>query len=309
MRIITLTLNPAFDKHCYVKSFNPFHENVASVISLEAGGKGVNVSRALTANDVKNVAITVLGSENKSEFEKQLQKDGVNYKTIVAEGRIRENLTLHSGDGQAETRISFNGFTLTDDVFDKVTDELGDASDDTIVTFTGSIPNGISTLKAKKFLLNLKNKGVKTVVDCRSFNIDDLIELKPWLIKPNKDEAENYAKKPVKTVNDAIDVANNWRLCGIENVIISLGKTGAILACEDGNYAAETKKIDAVSTIGAGDSMIAGFIAAFINGEPPTQRLQKAVAFGTAACMQEGTKPPLKLDVCNIIDEIKITKF
>ena len=86
MKIITLTLNPAFDMHCYVEQFRPFHENVADVTSFEAGGKGVNISRALACNGIGNLAVVVVGDENSGEFVKMLQKllNGLNKMKLIS---------------------------------------------------------------------------------------------------------------------------------------------------------------------------------------------------------------------------------
>ena len=117
MKIITLTLNPAFDIHCYVPAFAPYHENLAKITDNEAGGKGVNISRALTVNGVDNLAIVVVGDENGDSFLKRLTADKMNYLAITVEGRIRENITLHT-DNADETRISFEGFKTDESLLD-----------------------------------------------------------------------------------------------------------------------------------------------------------------------------------------------
>ena len=109
MNIITITLNPAFDIHCHTEQFAPYHENLAKITARDAGGKGVNISRALAANSVPNTALVVLGEENAEDFRRSLSKSGVQTKEICVKGRIRENITLHT-DHAPETRISFQGF-------------------------------------------------------------------------------------------------------------------------------------------------------------------------------------------------------
>ena len=109
MKIITLTLNPAFDIHCYTENFKPYHENLAKITDRDASGKGVNISRALKATGVDSLAFLVLGDENADSFERGLKADGLNYRAVTVSGRIRENITLHT-EGADETRISFAGF-------------------------------------------------------------------------------------------------------------------------------------------------------------------------------------------------------
>lgn len=309
MKIITLTLNPAFDMHCYVEQFRPFHENVADITSFEAGGKGVNITRALVCNGIENLAVVVVGDENSAEFVKMLQKDGIQSVIVETSGRIRENITLHSGCGLDETRISFHGFTCDSGILEKIADKVGEVDADTIITFTGSIPKGISVEDVKKFLSVFKEKGAKIVVDSRSFTFKDLAEFKPWFVKPNKDEAEQYLDCEIQSQTDGVQAAKKFYDLGIENVLLSLGKDGAVLVSKDGMLIAKTPAIEAVSTIGAGDSMIAGFVGAYSQDLPKTECLKIAVAYGTAACMQTGTRPPKREDIEKLKKQIMIEEY
>ena len=124
MKIITLTLNPAFDIHCYAKNFKEYTENFVEVLSKDAGGKGINISRALTYNGIDNAAYMVVGCENKKEFIKSIKEDNINYKEIEVSGKIRENITIHS-DNVPETRISFSGFCINESHILKLRTMLG----------------------------------------------------------------------------------------------------------------------------------------------------------------------------------------
>lgn len=305
MKIITLTLNPAFDMHCFVSAFRPCHENIAEIQSLEAGGKGVNISRALTKNGVENLAAIIVGSENCGAFERQLQADNLTYKLIKIPGRIRENITLHSGDGVDETRISFHGFMCDKSVLGRVAESVGKVEQDTVITLTGSIPNGVYVKDVKEFLENFRSCGAKIAIDSRSFAMADLANFRPWLIKPNEDEASAYLKMRINTPQDGVAAAKKLQATGIKNVLLSLGVKGAVLANENGIFFASAPKIDVMSTIGAGDSMIAGFLSAYTAGKNDEECLRRAVAFGSAACLRAGTQPPLPEDAAKL--EAKIT--
>lgn len=291
MKIITLTLNPAIDMHCYAENFEPFHENLAHITSSDAGGKGVNISRALTVNGVDNLALVVLGSENGKSFADSLKADGMDVAELYVDGRIRENITLHTNNNP-ETRISFAGFVATDALIDKVEALLSDVDSDTVITLTGSNPKGITIERVMQMVKNFQAKGAKVVIDSRSFSKDNLLACTPWLIKPNEEEIGMYTDIVVTDFASAARAAEQIRAQGIENVIISSSK-GAVLACADGTYVANAAKIDVVSTIGAGDSSIAGFLAAGKEGKSYAEMLKNAVAYGSAACTTEGTKPPL----------------
>lgn len=304
MKIITLTLNPAFDLHCYSKNFKPYHESIAEILSRDAGGKGINISRALTANGYNNLALVLIGRENGEEFKRGLSDDGLEYITVETDGRIRENLTLHE-TSNPETRISFEGFTSCDAILSKIEKELDEDLSDTILTFTGSVPRGITNEGVKNLLKSLKNRGAKLVIDSRSLTLSDIYEIKPWLIKPNKDETESYTGIKVDGASVAKNIASDIHSKGVENVILSLGEEGAVLACAEGVFYKRSPNIEVKSTIGAGDSMIAGFLSAVISGLQKEECLARAVAFGSAACAEEGTRPPKKEKVKEIYEMMK----
>ena len=262
MNIITLTLNPAIDVHCYTEYFQPYHENLATVTSRDIGGKGINISRALTANKIENTALIVLGQEDKNAFCRAMDAEGLSYREIILPGKVRENITLHTS-GAKETRISFAGFSADDSLIDRVESELMlllDHGD--ILTLTGRNPEGISMPRMKAMLAALQSWGVRIVLDSRSFNLSDLLEIRPWLIKPNEEEIASYASIEVCDFPTAKHAAEQLHAQGIENVMISLGARGALLYCPQGCFAAQAPAIEAISTIGAGDSSIAGFCAA-----------------------------------------------
>ena len=158
----------------------------------------------------------------------------------------------------------------------------------------------------KAFLKKLKSKGARIVVDSRSFTLDDLKEVKPWLIKPNSEEIAVYSGKKVISFSDCLDFAKKLVLDGIENVMISLGEKGALLVTEDECMTAVPPKINALSTIGAGDSTIAGFIAAYADGFDAAECLKVAISYGTAACLERGTTPPTKENAEKIYKNTKI---
>ena len=305
--IYTITLNPAFDVHATADRFEAFHENLARVESRQAGGKGINISRALVQNGVSNAAIVVLGDQNAAEFKQELEQAGVTYLALERPGRIRENLTLHCPD-MPETRISFTGFRVEDSVLDEV-EQLLQLDKQTVVTFTGRIGDGMSVEAAKAFLLRLKQQGVKVVLDSRSFGNDDILQTQPWLIKPNQEEISQYLGRPVETMEDAVAAAKEFAAGGIENVMVSMGGQGAVLVSGGSVYLATPPRIEPVSTIGAGDSTVAGFVAATMAGADVAQTLRTAVAYGTAACLTEGSLPPEKAAVERISEQIDIREI
>lgn len=308
MKTVTLTLNPAFDIHCRADGFKPYLENFADIVSTDAGGKGVNISRALKSLGAESTALILLGEENSEPFVRQLKEDGICCRTVSVKGRIRENLTLRS-DGSKETRISFSGFTADENILKELEDMLGEELFDTVVTFTGRSAPGISAEALRGFLLRLKAKGARLVIDSRSVGISELTDIMPWLIKPNAEEIGMYTDVKVTDAKSALEAAKRLYGSGIENVMISLGGEGAVLCCADGEYYCRAPKIKPLSTVGAGDSSVAGFIAAEQLGLSGEERLRYAVCCGSAACLTEGTRPPKKEDIKRLLKEVRPQKY
>lgn len=299
--ITTLTLNPAFDIHVKVKEFCTGCETHAESVSRDVGGKGINISRALCENNITNSAVVVIGSENGADFLHGLDEAGLTYEAIQCKGRIRENITIHTDNGE-ETRLSFKGFKCDASLLSQVESLI---VKDGFVTFTGSIPEGIEPDEAEAFLVRLRECGAKLVIDSKSMTPAMLRRIKPWLIKPNAEEIETYYEKKLQE-EDLYKIAYELNRAGIENVLLSLGGDGAILATEGKLYRAYVPKVNVLSTIGAGDSSIAGFIACC---GAPEKRLRSAVSYGSAACLREGTKPPLPEDIKRISDNVKIKEI
>lgn len=298
MKIYTLTLSPAYDIHAQAKKITVCHENLATVRSREAGGKGVNISRALHNYDVANTAVVVLGKENSGDFKQSLQETGLDCIIFEQEGRIRGNLTIHC-DSDPETRISFTGFSVDETVLVQVRQAMT-VDNNTVVTFTGRVPDGISMETAKAFLRELRESGAKIVLDSRSFGREDIYDVQPWLIKPNQEEISMFFDCEIVSFEDALEKARDFVGHGVENAMISLGEQGALLVTQNEVYVAKPPVVDALSTIGAGDSSIAGFVAAAMQGKSKPECLKTAVSFGTAACLTAGSLPPRKEDIDRI---------
>ncbi len=312
MNIITITLNPAFDLHFQIDDFKIGEENRVSAASISAGGKSVNISRALGANGVSSLAAVVMGQENAADFEAKLREEGIDYLSFPVPGRIRENITVHAG---SETRISLDTFALSPAVLDTIYMQLHDRiGKDTIITLSGSLPRGVGSEEAIRFCLKLKELTRYLIVDSASLTGQDLVRIRPWLIKPNAGELSAMMGKENPSERE-IAVYAEWLVeQGISQVLVTLGGEGAIYV--GGNprtgkrmvYRVKSAKVTPLSTVGAGDSTIAGYLAAFLSGMDLGEMLKTASAYGSAACLREGTAPPLPHDitVCRGQTEIEI---
>ena len=176
----------------------------------------------------------------------------------------------------------------------------------TVVTFTGRVPSGIDMTQVKAFLKELQQSGARIVLDSRSFGLQDILEVRPWLIKPNQEEISMLCGCQIDTMEQALEKAQIFAAAGIENVMVSLGGDGALLIYEGQVFRAVPPEISPISTIGAGDSAIAGFVAAAQQGGDPTMCLKWATAYGTAACLTEGSQPPRQENICQILEKVQI---
>ena len=303
MKIVTLTLAPAIDIHCFVPSLAVGKENFASNAERYAGGKGLNISRALTAFGVENIAILALGEDSHADFFSLLSGEQLQYSFFPLSGRVRENITIHTESG-CETRLSFAGAVMDTSVWLQIEKALLCYDENTIVTFTGSMPQGASMSNIKSLIMHLREKGTKVVIDSRSFSKEDLIECRPWLIKPNESEMLSYCQKDCLSLEDAKEEGEKLCQAGIENVMISMGAQGAILCNAGGVFYSRAPEIKPISTIGAGDSMVAGFIVGEMQKLNDDKILAMAVSFGSAACLTEGTTPPEKEQILQLLETL-----
>ena len=309
--IKTLTLNPAFDLHYYMESFEAKKENYVQSILSDAGGKGINISRALTVNGVSNTAYVILGDENGAAFEAQLKRDGLTYVPLYTNGRIRENVTLHPANDR-ETRISMDTFRVDAEVLDTLEKTLESrCAEGELTAFAGRLPRGIEKERAISFLQRRIQAGDKLVVDSNSLAPDDLQRIRPWFIKPNEQEIAAFLGRSVSDTRDAADAAYELVGRGVaEEVMISLGGDGAAWSDGEKKVILRVPKLEhPLSTIGAGDSTLAGLLAATAKGEDRIKSLCYAVAYGTAACMTAGTLPPRPEDVQTVLAQAEVVEI
>lgn len=306
-KIVTITLNPAFDLHYYMDKFNAEKENYVTRAVCDAGGKGINLSRALNENKVENTAYVILGDENGAQFEEAIAADRINYVPLYTEGRIRENITIHPKDGR-ETRISLDSFSISSDTLARFEELLLPTLDaDTIVAFTGRNPKGVEKAEVISFLKRIKATGAKLAVDSNSFTPDELVSICPWFIKPNEQEIAAFLGREISGVEEAAQSALELVKRGVsEEVMVSMGKHGSVWSDGKVTYKLSVPKISALSTIGAGDSTVAGYLAAHTRGMSKKDSLRLACAFGTAACMTEGSRPPRQTDVDEIYKDVAV---
>lgn len=306
-KIITITLNPAFDLHYGMDKFEAKKENYVTSLLCDAGGKGINISRALLVNGIDSCAYVILGRDNGERFERLLKADNMNCVALYADGSVRENITIHP-ENDKETRISLDNFSISQKELDSLCEMLLKAIDaDTLISFSGRIPRGVEKSAVIDFLKKLEGAGAKIAVDSNSFGFEDLGLIRPWFIKPNEQEISTLLGRPVSSREDAVKVAKELVDMGVaEEVMISLGALGSVFAAKNAAYTVSVPEIRPLSTIGAGDSTVAGYMAGAAEGRSIPECLRLAAAFGSAACLTEGTRPPKPEDIASLYEKVTV---
>lgn len=305
MRIYTLTLSPAFDIHCTADAVRVGCENLAVKTDRCAGGKGINISRALSSLGYSSTAIIALGEESADEFLSMIEDEHINIRKIIHSGEIRENITIHTSNG-GETRISFRSESVGTDIISRLEVELTDLALGDVLTVTGRVPDGVDFSELMKILTELRERGVRLVIDSRSFTLEDILALRPFLIKPNEEELSTYLDAEDGDIEQICTAAASLTARGVENVLVTLGARGAILASADSLLRATVPTLTPISTIGAGDSTIGGFLVATLRECDLEDCLRYATAFGTAACLTRGTDAPSRENIEKIKEQISI---
>ena len=229
---------------------------------------------------------------------------GMDMLVTLTEGSVRENINIQHKD--RETVIATPGVPVGKAALADMEGKLLPLVDnDTVIAFCGSISDGSDKDGILSLLYKCKSLGASLVFDTKSLSLEQILPLKPYLIKPNEAEAEMLTGMTVSSLDDAIRAAAALRDMGCENVMLTLGGSGAVLAAYDGVYTVSSPRVEVVSTVGAGDSSIAGFLAAKREGLDSPAVLERAVAYGSAACMSLGSLPPRKENVENLIKQLK----
>lgn len=305
MNIITLTLNPAIDVHLRADALTPSGYNTAHFVRRDSGGKGINVSRALLAFGAESLCYAVLGEDNAKEFAEPVVRAGIDIVYSTVRGRVRENINLQHSE--SETVIAMQGPALDRSAIDRVERDLSaHVSSDTVLVFSGSLSEGTDKDAVLSLLYKMKSLGARLVIDTRSLSTEEIISLRPYLIKPNEAEALALTGMSADSKERAAEIAIALRNMGCENVLLTLGEDGAALASGDGVFVADAPDITPVSTVGAGDSTIAGFLSSGTRG---ADALALAVAFGSAACLSEGTAPPDPCQIKRLLTEITVKRY
>lgn len=278
--IYTITFNPALDYVIKVQDFNVGKINKSQKEYIYPGGKGINVSIVLKMLGQETTAMGFISGFVGKEIEKQVQKYGVQTDFIEIENdNSRINVKI-LGESE-ETAINAKGPYIELKYIELLYKKLEILEEKDILVLSGSVPNGVPDDIYEEICKKVKDENIKVVVDSTGELLVNTLKYRPYLIKPNQQELEEIFGIKITSQDEALKYAKQLQIKGAKNVIVSMGSDGAVLLDENG-YSYKMKALNtenAVNTVGAGDSMVAGFLA----GHEMFNNYEKALEIGVAA--------------------------
>lgn len=284
--IYTITFNPALD---YIVSVDDFQLGMTNRTAQELmlpGGKGINVSMVLKNLGYESTALGFTAGFTGEEIRRRVAETGCRAEFIdIPEGMSRINVKLKSVDG---TEINGMGPDIDRDSLEKLLSRLDRLENGDVLVLAGSIPHSLPGSIYKDIMIRLEKKKIMIVVDATGELLVQVLEHKPFLIKPNNHEMGEIFGVKLKTKQEVIPYAKKMQEMGAVNVLVSLAGEGAVLAAADGKvYESEVPKGKLVNAVGAGDSMVAGFLAGYLEHRDYGQAFRMGVATGSASAFSD----------------------
>ena len=285
--IYTVTFNPSLDYIVSVDKFVTGKVNRTGDEKIFAGGKGVNVSIVLKNLGYENTALGYTAGFTGNEIERILQEKGIStgFKTVTT-GISRINVKLKSDE---ETEINGQGPAITTEDVGALYDRLDtDLKEGDILVLAGSIPDVMSQETYSNIMKRLENKNINIIVDATKDLLVNVLKYHPFLIKPNNHELGEIVGAEINTREEACMYAKKLQEMGARNVLVSMAGEGAVLVTETGEeYQSEPPKGKVVNSVGAGDSMVAGFIAGYLKNHSYEDAFKMGLCTGSASAFSQ----------------------
>ncbi|MDU5261432.1 MAG: 1-phosphofructokinase [Clostridium celatum] len=285
--IYTITFNPALDYIVKMDEFNLGHVNRSNNEFVYAGGKGINVSIVLNNLEVKSKALGFIAGFTGDEIERRVREFGCDTDFIkLKEGMSRINVKIKA---DVESEINGGGPEISAEALEELYGKLDTLKSGDILVLAGSIPKTMPTDVYERIMERLKEKGVKFIVDTTGESLLKVLKYNPFLIKPNHHELGELFGVKLNNKEEVIEYAKKLKDMGAQNVIISMAGDGAVLINSNGDVTMNNVPKGVVkNSVGAGDSMVAGFIAGYLNSGKIEEGFKLGVATGSASAFSEG---------------------
>lgn len=308
--IFTVTLNPALDKTVVIPSFSPGEVNRVQSVRVDAGGKGINVSKCLQALGEPTVAAAILAGTAGQELEQMLLDGGITPLVLWAEGKTRTNLKIIDPEKGQNTDINEPGPKVSAQQLEQLLQMiLEQMNPGDIVILSGSLPAGAAPDLYKQWIRHLKEQGAIVLLDADGEALKCALPASPYLIKPNNDELARLKGIQKLTQEEMVKVGEELLASGIRDVVISLGGDGALFLSEAGVFRAKGLNVPVKSTVGAGDSMVAAMAFGLSRDMSRFEQIALAMAMGAASVMQDGSQAPSCKLVYELAHQVSIRKL
>ena len=310
--IYTLTLSPALDYIITIEGFSKDTVNRNEKEEVFAGGKGINVSQVLKNLDIENVALGFVAGFTGEKIERDLAQYGCFVDFVhLRLGMSRINIKIKGGSGvlneKRETEINGIGPLVPQDKLVQLFDKLDQIDTNDILVLGGSAMASLQDDIYVQIIEHLKDKNIRVIVDAEKKLLLQVLPYHPFLIKPNRKELADACGVPVESIvtkDDAVRCARQLQEEGARNVLVSLGPDGAVLLLEDGTVISKpSPEGELVDGVGAGNSMVAGFLAGYLENEDYQKAFDMALAAGTACAFRAGL--PTSTDIQKMYEIIK----
>ena len=289
--VYTVTLNPALDYEVLVDGFRAGGLNRTSREHMHFGGKGVNVSTVLHSLGVDTTALGFVAGFTGKALEDGLKAGGIPTDFVwLEEGLTRVNVKIRSGGGGGETEINSQGPAIPAPALEALLQKLDRLTGGDVLVLAGSLPAGLPGDVYQTILARVEGRGVLTVVDAARDLLKGVLPCRPFLIKPNSAElAELFGKGPLTEKEEILSCAKSLQAQGARNILVSLAGDGSLLLDETGGVRRLGVPPGTVRhTVGAGDSMVAGFLAGWLETRDYAAAHLMGAAAGSATAFSDG---------------------
>ena len=303
--VYTLTLNPAVDYYIDMNNFEEGELNKVNNAYTLAGGKGINVSKVLKNFNVDSIALGFCGGFTGDYIKKHLKEYGIKENFIYLEEDTRINIKLKTEKTESEIAGKYPNVPKekSDELLTFINKNI---KENDILVLSGSVPNSVSSSIYKE-IINKSCKNIKIILDARDEAFKIAVKEKVFLTKPNKKELGEYFNKTIETTEDIIKYAKELIKEGSENVIVSLGKEGSVLVTKDEVYIGNAPEGKLISSVGSGDSMVAGIVYGLSKNLSLSDAYKYAIASGSSTACSEGLTTFENMN--NFLEKVEIKKI
>ena len=308
--IKTVTLNAAVDKTVEIQDFRLGVVNRISKLQLDAGGKGINVSKVIKSLAGESIAVGVLAGRTGEFIQAEMVRREIAHDFLFVSGETRTNLKVVDPLNSLFTDINEPGTEITEDELNQLEERIfRDFNSGTSLVLSGSVPASVPSSIYRRWVERAKLLGGKTYLDADGELLSEGIKAKPFLVKPNLHELERFVGHELPHLEDVAGAACSLAGQGIEMVVVSLGSQGALFVYQGQVIKAEALALEVKSTVGAGDAMVAALTLV----APGEDYLERAVRWSIAASAAQvsvpGTQPPELNDVLFYLDQVRYRRL